>query len=97
MGAIVAASATVAARAAPVVAQIGAAIRASPVVHADETGWREAGRNGYAWTFSTASERCFVRGSRERAMLEAALGDAYGGVLVCDFHAAYTTYEGRHQ
>ena len=23
-------------------------IRASPVVHADETGWREAGRNGYA-------------------------------------------------
>ena len=25
-------------------------IRSSPVVHADETGWRENGRNGYVWT-----------------------------------------------
>jgi transposase len=30
-------------------------------------------------------------------MLEAALGDAYGGALVSEFHAAYPTYEGRHQ
>ena len=97
VGAIVAASAAVAARAAPVVAQIGQAIRASPVVHADETGWREDGHNGYAWTFSTATERWFVRGSRERAVLEAAVGDAYGGVLISDFYAAYTGYEGRHQ
>ena len=25
-------------------------IRCSPVVHADETGWRENGKNGYVWT-----------------------------------------------
>ena len=25
----------------------------SPVVQLDETGWREAGRNGYVWTAST--------------------------------------------
>lgn len=97
VGAIVAASALVAARAAPVVAQIGAAIRASPVVHADETGWREAGGNGYAWTFSTARERLFVRGNRERAVLEEQIGRDYPGVLVSDFYAAYTSYEGRHQ
>jgi hypothetical protein len=97
VGAIGAASATLAARAEPAVAALGAAIRASPVLHVDETGWRQDGHNGYAWTFSTASERLFVRGSRERAVLEAALGDAYGGVLVSDFYAAYTTYEGRHQ
>jgi hypothetical protein len=96
VGAIVAASAAVAARATPVVASIQAAIRASPVVHADETGWREDGHNGYAWTFSTATERWFVRGSRERAMLEAAIGDDYAGVLVSDFYAASTTYDGRH-
>jgi transposase len=97
VGAIGAARATAAARAAPVVAQIGQAIRASPVVHADETGWREDGHNGYAWTFSTATERLFVRGSRERAMLEAAIGTDYAGVLVSDFYAAYTSYEGRPQ
>jgi hypothetical protein len=97
VGAIVAAGATLAARAQPVVAQIGAAIRASPVVHADETGWREDGHNGYVWTVSTAAERLFVRGSRERAVLEAVIGEDYGGVLVSDFYSAYTSYEGRHQ
>ena len=25
-------------------------IRASPVVYGDETGWRQAGRNGYLWS-----------------------------------------------
>ena len=97
VGAIVAASATLATRAAPLLARIHADIRASPVVHADETGWRENGRNGYAWTFSTPTHRGFVHGSRERAMLTAAIGEAYAGVLVSDFYAAYTGYDGRHQ
>jgi hypothetical protein len=97
VGAIVAALHTVAARASPLVAQLGEAIRAAPVLHADETGWREDGHNGYAWTFSTDTARVFVRGSRERAVLEAAVGEAYDGVLVSDFYAAYTSYEGRHQ
>ena len=97
VGAIVGALHTVAARAATTVSGIRAAIRASPVLHVDETGWREDGTNGYVWTFSTAAERAFVRGSRERAMLEAAVGEDYGGVLVSDFYAAYTTYAGRHQ
>ena len=30
-------------------------IRASPVVHADETGWREDGANGYVWTANATS------------------------------------------
>jgi transposase len=97
VGGIVGALHTVAARAAPVVAGLQAAIRASPVLHVDETGWREAGANGYVWTFSTARERTFVRGSRERAVLEREVGEDYGGVLVSDFYAAYTTYAGRHQ
>jgi hypothetical protein len=97
VGAIVAAAATVAARAAPVVGQIRAGIRASPVVHADETGWRENGRNGYAWTFSTSRARYFVHGRRAKAVLEAALGAGFAGVLVSDFYVAYTAYAGRHQ
>jgi hypothetical protein len=97
VGSIVAAGATLATRATPLVARIHADIRASPVVHADETGWREDGANGYVWTFSTATERLFVRGSRARAVLEATIGEDYGGVLVSDFYAAYTGYDGRHQ
>lgn len=98
VGAIVGALRTLAARAKAVVEGQLAAIRASPVVHADETGWREAGANGYAWTLSTPEARYFVRGGRDRAVLEAALGPDFGGVLVSDFYAAYTGYEGaRHQ
>jgi hypothetical protein len=97
VGAIVAALHVVAQRAEPVVSQLREAIRASPVLHVDETGWREDGANGYVWTFSTTAERLFVRGSRERAVLTEAIGTDYGGVLVSDFYAAYTGYEGCHQ
>ena len=45
----------------PAVAAILDRIRASPVVHADETGWRQNGNNGYVWTFSTPTERYFLR------------------------------------
>ena len=48
-------------RAQPAVAAILDRIRASPVVHADETGWRQSGANGYVWTFSTPTERYFLR------------------------------------
>lgn len=97
VGALVGAVTQVATRAAPVVEQIRTAMRASPVVHADETGWREAGRNGYAWTLSTPTHRYFVRGSREKAVLEAALGNDFAGILVSDFYVAYTNYDGCHQ
>ncbi len=97
VGAIVGTVAQVADRAQPLVAQLAETIRASPVVHADETGWREAGRNGYIWTFSTPEHRLFVRGSWARTMLTGVLGGAFGGVLVSDFYTAYTGYEGLHQ
>jgi len=97
VGGIVGALHTVAQRAAGAVTGLQETIRASPVLHVDETGWRQDGHNGYVWTFSTATARTFVRGSRERAVLERELGDAYGGVLVSDCYAAYTGYAGRHQ
>ena len=57
VGAIVSAIHQTAQRAQPAVAAILDRIRASPVVHADETGWRQNGNNGYVWTFSTPTER----------------------------------------
>ena len=61
VGAIVSAIHRTAQRAQPAVAQVLDCIRASPVVHADETGWRQRGANGYVWTFSTPTERYFLR------------------------------------
>jgi transposase len=96
-GAIVGALHGVATAGAPSVAQIRAAIRASPVVCADETGLREDGTNGYLWGFSTPRERYFVRGGRSKAVVDEVLGPAFAGVLVTDFYAAYDHYAGPHQ
>ena len=61
VGASVSAIHQTAQQAQPAVAAILDRIRASPVVHADETGWRQSGANGYVWTFSTRTERYFLR------------------------------------
>ena len=72
-------------------------IRSSPVVHADETGWRENGVNGCVWTFSTPTERCFLRRGRGGEVVDEALGEEFGGILVSDFYAAYDHYPGLKQ
>ena len=73
-------------------------IQASPVVYGDETGWRQDGRNGYLWSFSTPEVRYFLyRPSRGRTVVEEVLGDEFEGVLVSDFYGAYNVYQGPHQ
>ena len=72
-------------------------VRASPAVHADETGWRESGRNGYVWTFSTPTARYFVRRGRNKEVVDEVLGDEFSGVLASDFYAAYDHYPGLKQ
>lgn len=100
-GAIVGALRSVAGAGRGEVAGVLADVRASPVANGDETGWREGGRNGYAWAFATPTERYFVRGGRDRGVLERALGlgepGGFRGVLVSDFYAAYDRYGGDHQ
>ena len=72
-------------------------VRSSLVVHADETGWREDGHNGYVWTFSTPTLRYFLRRGRGKAVVDEVLGDQFAGVLVSDFCAAYHYYDGPKQ
>lgn len=65
-------------------------VRGSPVVNADETGWREDGINGYIWSFSTPKTRYFVYDrSRAHDVPKEALGEGWSGRLVCDFYSAY--------
>jgi hypothetical protein len=73
-------------------------IRGSPVVNADETGWREDGVNGYLWSFSTPSVRYYTyRHSRGSVVVEEVLSDKFTGALVTDFYAAYNIYLGEKQ
>ena len=89
----------VAQEARPAVAEVLERIRSSPVVHADETGWRENGVNSCVWIFSTSTEQCFLRRARGRggAVVDEALGEAFGGILVSGFYVAYHHYPGLKQ
>ena len=77
-----------------------ARIRASPVVQADETGWRENGQNGYIWFAGTPTgERYFeYHHSRAGTIINTLLGEDFSGVLTSDFYpASNDTPGGRHQ
>ena len=97
VGAIVAATQRVAHKAQAPLTGILERIRGSPVVHADETGWREDGHNGYVWTFSTPTLRYFLRRGRGKAVVDEVLGEEFAGALVSDFYAAYHHYDGPKQ
>jgi len=81
------------------------AARASPVIHADETGWREDGQNGYIWVLSVPGPmpiRIYhYNRSRSRfvvkGLLRSSPGNQFQGVLCSDFFGSYNIYDGRHQ
>ena len=97
VGAIVRAVHQVARQSGPEVGEVLERIRSSPVVHADETGWRENGVNGYVWTFSTPAERFFLRRGRGKEVVDEVLGESFAGILVSDFYASYDHYPGLKQ
>ena len=75
--------------------------RASPILHGDETCWRENGTSGYIWAFSTPGEDA-VRyyeydGSRSQQVVHRILGGQFAGHLVSDFYGSYNVYAGKHQ
>jgi hypothetical protein len=85
----------------PAYASIKQRILAAPMVCADETGGREAGRNGYLWNFVTPTHQYLLyRQSRGQGVVTEVLGqegEGFKGVLVSDFYAAYNCYSGFHQ
>ena len=81
--------------------QLKAQMQCSSVAHGDETGWRENGQNGWAWTFVTGGPTAvrYFEYDRSRSHLVAQriLGPNFRGWLVTDFYAAYNLIPGRHQ
>ena len=76
---------------APVLPQLIELYRQSPVKHADETGWRTDGQNGYVWLFATHSISLFwFRQTRSGKVPQTILGNQpLPGVLVVDRYAGY--------
>lgn len=67
------------------------AYRTSDVKHADETGWRTDGNNGYAWLFCTPKISIFrIRKTRSASVPKEVFGEkAVAGILVVDRYNGY--------
>src|ERR1700692_592001 len=80
------------------VQQLKAQVRASPATQADETSWRENGKNGYVWSVNTPTIRYYeYHQSRAGKVVKELLGETYEGVLGSDFYAGYNVHLGLHQ
>jgi len=84
---------------APTYAALVAGIRASPVVAADETGWRVGGRRQWLWDFVGAGITVYrIAPGRGYEQAASVLGDDFAGVIERDGWAPYRRFErARHQ
>src|SRR3989338_2815471 len=74
------------------------AIRGSPQLHVDETGWRLDGKKSWVWAL--ANERLayyHVDRSRARKVLKKLLGPEFDGTLISDFFSVYLNLPYRMQ
>jgi hypothetical protein len=82
-------------------AGLKAEVQRSGIVHADETGWREDGKNGYIWAFATPGEQGIryyeFDPSRSHEVVQRVLEDRFHGHLVSDFYGGYNDYGCRKQ
>ena len=74
--------------------QIAEAVKRGGVLHADETGWRVNGRTHWLWCFTTSRATYYmIDRSRGSPALSKFFTEAFDGVLVTDFWAAYNAVE----
>lgn len=74
----------------PAAEEIARTVRHSPVAHADETSWREAGKKGWLWSGVSKSATLFlIRDSRSSAAARDLLGDNFAGTVITDRYGSY--------
>ena len=78
--------------------QLAQEARGSAVLHADETGWRMNGVTWWLWCFANRTT-CYylIDPSRGAPALEKFFAEAFDGVLVTDFWAAYNAFATERQ
>jgi transposase-like protein len=75
--------------------QLLAEVRASDLLHADETSWKEHGQLTWLWVFISATTTVFLIGTRSKAFLHSAIGSVLQGWLMSDGYWAYRDYANR--
>lgn len=85
---------TAARRGAALYEDLRAKIRASTIVHADETSWRVDGQNHFLW-YAGHPQLAFFHIDRHRSgdVAQAILGEHFDGTLVTDDYAAYNAVD----
>ena len=83
----------------PALKQLKEEYRRAAVRHADETGWRTDGHNGYSWLFCTGRVSvCLYRRTRSASVVKEVLGEKeLDGVLVGDRYNGYNKAKCRIQ
>jgi transposase len=65
-------------------------VKGQPVVHMDETGWREANQKAWLWVAATSLVTVFlIRCSRGGQVAREMLGETFNGILNSDRWSAY--------
>lgn len=95
LGSITACEQAMSANLAAPVAEAHAYVQKQPVVHADETGWREALRRAWLWVAVTELVTVFMVHSRRGAIAACALLGEFKGILVTDRWSAYNRWKTR--
>jgi transposase len=74
------------------------AIRGSPQLHVDETGWRLDGKKSWVWALVNDRLAYYhVDRSRSRRVLKGLLGSEFDGTLISDFFSVYLNLPWRMQ
>ena len=72
------------------VAEAAATLPRAPVVHADETPWKQGKARPWLWVAVTAPATVFrIAAGRDRGVIQGLVGAAYAGTLVTDRYSAY--------
>lgn len=80
------------------VRQILKAIRKSPYLHMDETGWKVSGTTHWLWAIVNERLAYYqIAESRGAKVPKRILPKDYGGVLITDFYSAYNRLPGKKQ
>lgn len=80
-------------RAVPTYAALQETMRGSPVVTADETGWKVNARLEWLWAYATSDTTVYaIRPGRGFDQAASVLGPAYDGILVRDGWAPYRRF-----
>ena len=74
------------------------ALRSSPVVHMDETGWRIDGTNHWLWNLVNKRLAYYhIDRSRSGKVAQSMIGEEYDGTLITDFYSAYRKIKSKKQ